>query len=222
MNRTSFKSMVAVGSLLAITAATSQAAVLLAGWDNGPTAGYEHADFTATSVASLTRTSRGSNDGTWGDTALDSAPDATIGTVFFSLNVGDYHTFTLTNDSLFDYTIDEIHFDFMSNNQGGTHALKIYTGTGNTGTLLSTVGTYDGAGQGGDGLNSGTFSNYADKTRTIGATIAAGSSLTYTIYSETKAIDIDNVAFSGTAVPEPSSTALLGLGGFALILRRRK
>ncbi len=34
----------------------------------------------------------------------------------------------------------------------------------------------------------------------------------------------DEVAFSGSvvAVPEPSSTALLGLGGLALILRRRK
>ena len=31
---------------------------------------------------------------------------------------------------------------------------------------------------------------------------------------------IDN--FSITAVPEPSSTALLGLGGLALIMRRRK
>jgi hypothetical protein len=33
---------------------------------------------------------------------------------------------------------------------------------------------------------------------------------------------LDNVLFTGTAVPEPSSAALLGLGGLALILRRRK
>ncbi len=32
----------------------------------------------------------------------------------------------------------------------------------------------------------------------------------------------DNISFSITPVPEPSSTALLGLGGLALILRRRK
>jgi len=32
----------------------------------------------------------------------------------------------------------------------------------------------------------------------------------------------DDVVVSGTVVPEPSSTALLGLGGLALLLRRRK
>ena len=34
--------------------------------------------------------------------------------------------------------------------------------------------------------------------------------------------DIDGIAFDTVAVPEPSTTALLGLGGLALILRRRK
>jgi len=33
---------------------------------------------------------------------------------------------------------------------------------------------------------------------------------------------ISEVDFNGTAVPEPTTTALLGLGGLALILRRRK
>ena len=35
-------------------------------------------------------------------------------------------------------------------------------------------------------------------------------------------IAIDDVFLEVTAVPEPSSAALLGLGGLALILRRRK
>lgn len=38
----------------------------------------------------------------------------------------------------------------------------------------------------------------------------------------TTAIDSLNYGITYTAVPEPSSTALLGLGGLALILRRRK
>ena len=45
-------------------------------------------------------------------------------------------------------------------------------------------------------------------------------------YSGTSAggdrVGLAEIAFQGTVVPEPSSTALLGLGGLALILRRRK
>ena len=37
-----------------------------------------------------------------------------------------------------------------------------------------------------------------------------------------KAVDFDNVRLSFTAVPEPSSTALLSLGGLALMLRRKR
>jgi hypothetical protein len=35
-------------------------------------------------------------------------------------------------------------------------------------------------------------------------------------------VSFDNVRLDSTAVPEPTTTALLGLGGLALILRRRK
>ena len=35
-------------------------------------------------------------------------------------------------------------------------------------------------------------------------------------------ITIGGVTFDSVAVPEPSTTALLGLGGLALIMRRRK
>ena len=32
----------------------------------------------------------------------------------------------------------------------------------------------------------------------------------------------DNISITGTVVPEPSTTALIGLGGLALIIRRRR
>ncbi|MFC4991422.1 PEP-CTERM sorting domain-containing protein [Rubritalea tangerina] len=37
-----------------------------------------------------------------------------------------------------------------------------------------------------------------------------------------QSIDIDNVRLEYTAIPEPSATALLGLGGMTLLLRRRR
>lgn len=60
--------------------------------------------------------------------------------------------------------------------------------------------------------------------------LADGDSLTFFLVgsqnssSDTRSWEFDNISISGTTipVPEPSSTALLGLGGLALLLRRRK
>ncbi|MFK7910123.1 MAG: PEP-CTERM sorting domain-containing protein [Akkermansiaceae bacterium] len=61
-------------------------------------------------------------------------------------------------------------------------------------------------------------------------TLAAGESATFSWAADysgippatTRRLRVDNFAISGEVVPEPSTTALLGLGGLALILRRRK
>ncbi|MBK1831716.1 PEP-CTERM sorting domain-containing protein [Verrucomicrobiaceae bacterium R5-34] len=60
------------------------------------------------------------------------------------------------------------------------------------------------------------LSNYDSGTYSDIATIRLTSIGTnYGVY-------LDNIVVEGTVVPEPSSAALLGLGGLALILRRRK
>ncbi len=46
------------------------------------------------------------------------------------------------------------------------------------------------------------------------------ASARFKVGSESGTYDVDSLTL--TQVPEPSSTALLGLGGLALILRRRK
>jgi hypothetical protein len=56
------------------------------------------------------------------------------------------------------------------------------------------------------------------------STLAAteGEDLNLKITGSGAGVGIDNVSLEVNAVPEPSSAALLGLGGLALILRRRK
>jgi hypothetical protein len=80
--------------------------------------------------------------------------------------------------------------------------------------------------------------NFAEQTATAfqgaGELVSLGStkSARYVLFDiqtnhgygtlESSRVGIGEVRFTGTAVPEPATTALLGLGGLALILRRRK
>lgn len=87
-------------------------------------------------------------------------------------------------------------------NNGGT--LQAITGTDLVGNLNTNNTTY-----------SDSYTVQAGDAW-IGSTVGVGL-LTSASYPE-----VDNITLSVTAVPEPSSAALLGLGGLALILRRRK
>ena len=88
-----------------------------------------------------------------------------------------------------------------------------------------------------DGVLANTFTGQAidiSGTTGLGADLRAGGAFTDTLNGDIlgfaaydseltagEALTHSN-AFAAAAVPEPSSTALLGLGGLALILRRRK
>jgi hypothetical protein len=84
--------------------------------------------------------------------------------------------------------------------------------TGTTGTLDFTM-----TNQGNGATNSVSLTTTLDSNDVYFAFGSAPSSGTITSDSY-----FDNINITGTAVPEPTTTALLGLGGFALILRRRK
>ena len=72
------------------------------------------------------------------------------------------------------------------------------------------------------GLTPGTVSplSWSIDASTLAA--IAGEDLNLNSTGTGSGVAIDNVSLEVIAVPEPSSAALLGLGGLALILRRRK
>ncbi len=186
------------------------------------------------SAGNLTNLGLAYNNGT----VLYTSPDGAGGT---NLNIASYDGTSFTNASVIPFSAADLSnrsiawdgsniFTFELNAQGGTDLVgRAFDGTtigaetsralfsaGNltnwsfaydNGTLLYT--SPDGAG--GTNLNTASYD---------------GTSFTNTITTPLSTADIvgNGLAFDGrvTNVPEPSSAALLGLGGLALILRRRK
>jgi len=126
-----------------------------------------------------------------------------------------------------DHRVEDL-FTFTFNDVGaGDHVLDIYhsTGRGNQtidfttnisatdGNIVDSVftGSHSAAGSYVYSLAFSTSDASADVTINWNATAEDGGSDTLGAF-----------VLNTTAIPEPSTTALLGLGGFALILRRRK
>lgn len=117
--------------------------------------------------------------------------------------------------------------------------LTLYVGAATRGTDGGTLTTFDitggtqdslaYAGQGGTGFDSATLAGSGPGLGEItllkwtGTLTSAQDSLVINLDSDgNKKAGIGMFAYEITPVPEPSSAALLGLGGLALILRRRK
>lgn len=176
------------------------------------------------------------NDGSWTGFATYAytenytlTPPVGSGTHYAKTNAGSLTTtIDLTNGGADTATIAAGSMQFNFGAWLGSYVSNIdraqisYLFRDATNTAIGTATTFD---DGSAGTPNGTWSEYTDSGTlptnadnvliTIANSAAAGQAGSNDGYA-------DLVSFSTTAVPEPSSTALLGLGGLALIIRRRK
>ena len=111
--------------------------------------------------------------------------------------------------------------DFRATNVAGPHTLDL-----NTGSLAGvTLAAYaSGSTTAFPAGLTGTINSGTNRAVATGTYAAGPANITYdwTIDDATKNSRVGGFTVAATPVPEPSSTALLGLGALALVLRRRK
>lgn len=120
---------------------------------------------------------------------------------------------------------ESIFFGKQINGEYGAHSSigsggTLYADTGASGTmaLVATL-TSDGT----DTFVSVSANGAAAGTGTISGTQFSFDSMSLNGYHQSTTTNgVDSIDLDVTTIPEPSSTALLGLGGLAFILRRRK
>jgi hypothetical protein len=103
---------------------------------------------------------------------------------------------------------------------GGTESVTISTSTdGSTWSLTTVADTLAWVDQ---GAIEGNGIDYGNKVTIDVSSLPTGQFIKMDFVEPSQWMMLTEIDFEGTAVPEPSTTALLGLGGLALILRRRK
>lgn len=195
---------------LALTATSANAALLAVDFGAGPV----ESGFVGQSAASATHsTTAGNITAAWtGGIAFNYAPPNTTGS-----NTDLYQDFFYTNSGPMTLELSgpgisantDYVLSFWSQYQAQARNTTFTAASGTVGTTLGPIATSNAPATGlTDPIHfiSGTFTS--DGTGKL--TISAGSNR-----PAVNGVQID-------AVPEPSTTALLGLGGLALILRRRK
>lgn len=173
------------------------------------------------------------NSANWGNTTLDVAAP-TIGNGDDSRNAifqsaaatAGTHilTLTITNNGTADLLLDSMHWWVKKDINDAGPNLQTLTYT--TGDLADATGT----GTGTFAISNGVVGyDVALSSFLTDTTLAAGQAASFTWEHgdaqnplANTALRMDNFAISGEVVPEPSSVALLGLGGLALFARRRR
>ena len=212
-------------SLLGLLTVASQATVIITedfasigDWTFDVNSDSSGGNLTSTSVGAGTNTSI-HEDGAAADADNEGTLTRTFSTVGFNTITLDFSAFqglgsgsqsgTFEGSESFDFAVDT-GGGFVSLG-GGPIAGRLSTGAAGTASAADVFTlTNEALGAGAD---NGSFD--VKITIKTGYTdgVGTGGSEEYIL---------ENLVVNATAVPEPSSTALLGLGGLALILRRRK
>jgi hypothetical protein len=137
--------------------------------------------------------------------------------------------FTITNNGTVDIDLDSFHFDSYAfrANAARTYEIEVLSGDLTAGVVFTSAALVIPA------TGNVNPANHVDYDHSLAGladhTLAAGESAVIRLAFSGGTgsggghhLFVDNIAVSGDLVPEPSSAALLGLGGLALILRRRK
>ena len=214
----------------AICPAFAQADVLV-GWHTWAS-GNEAAGVTSNGASGLATevsgnwlegTEAASNDESYGTVA--GAPNNTSGTHIGATTATGSYDFTITAGAN-GLTLEGFHLDVRRKRAGSPNALSVTVTSGSiTNGLLGSPAL--GGALGGNGPTDHIDVDF-DLTTRADNVLAPGESVTIrlafsggTVSNTDQKTYLDNVAYTGTEVPEPGSLALLGLGGLLIARRRR-
>ena len=144
-----------------------------------------------------------------------------------ALTMGDINDGTLLDDDYYSFSITPGASAELDFTQFTFDIYKVSGGASVTGRLYSSIDAFTAE------LGNGTISaltTWETKTIDLSGLAPVTAATEFRLYLETggtfgpNGVKLDNLTLDGdvTVVPEPSTTALLGLGGLALILRRRQ
>ena len=205
LNHKTTMSLAAAMGCLALTATSTHAALVNAGFND---------DGTITSATPTGWTSLNSNLGTRGTT---SGLVPTEGTHQLWLNSNTIYQDTgivIQAGNTYTLTVDL----GVTNFPGRTGVFRLYGSGGDQDTALAGAETSVDV----TGLNGAGTWDLDQTTSFVATATEAGQTLGIALQTIGTQVEWDNVRLDIVPVPEPTTTALLGLGGLAPILRRRK